>query len=199
MRFLTTTALLLALTGGCGFAAESRDPVEVRFPRITAATQIVADAYIRAYFDKDWDALSELAAEAISFNDPTGKLVFGEPPPRHGKVAVLQSFRSGYASLEMRFSSLRSMYSGEHAFYEGTLAWDLNLPGRVVKSEVPMIVVLKVVDAKVISHSDFVDYQPFIDAEVASREPVAALDSPPQRRAKSPAAARSRSARPVAR
>lgn len=135
----------------------------------TATTQAVADRYAQAYFDKDWETLETLADDSIHFSDPTAVPVFGEPPPRSGKAVLMQSFRRDYAALRMRFDSLRSMYSGEYAFYEGTLAWDLSLPGREIHSKVPMIVMLRVVDGKVAAHTDFVDYRPFIEAERTTR------------------------------
>lgn len=178
MRLLAILVLCSALFSSPLRAAEATESTAVKFPRLTAATKLVADRYIKAYFDKDWDALAELAGESIRFNDPTAKLIFGNAPASEGKAAVMNSFRTGYAALEMRFSSLRDMYSGEHAFYEGTLEWDMHLPGRDVHSQVPMIVILNVVDGKVIAHTDFVDYQPFIDAEMASRPPAAESAEP---------------------
>ncbi len=187
MRSFVILGVCVALFSDPLLAEAVTEPTEVRFPRLTASTQKVADRYVEAYFDKDWDALAALASDSISFNDPTGRLIFGDTPPRLNKSAVLDGFRSGYAALEMRFSSLRQMYSGEHAFYEGTLDWNLHLPNRDVHSQVPIIVALRVVDSLVVAHTDFVDYQPFLDAEVASRLQAAkAVDSVKQTATEAP-------------
>jgi ketosteroid isomerase-like protein len=142
-------------------------------PDLRAATQqtlAVAERYHSAYMDRAWDTLEPLLAEGATFQDPTAELVFGGQ--RHvGKPALMKLFREGYASItQMRFEPLRTMASGQHVLFEGTLAWTLRLQdGRLVSSRMPIVTWLRVQDGLITEHTDLADYRPFADALRAAR------------------------------
>ena len=169
-------ALLLGLATTTALADDGSSPTG--FAKRTESNQQVADRYVAAYFDKRWDDLSAASGDALSFEDPTALLVFGPPPERDSKAKVLELFRTGYAPLELKFDQLRAMYSGDHAFYEGNLDWVYHLPERDIHSITPMIVILRLENGKVVEHRDYVDYRPFIEAEIASRPKKDAPTSP---------------------
>ena len=151
----------LGLVCGAAVAAQA-----VPFAEQSSATQVVAEKYFAAYIARDWDKLERLLAEEGSFTDPTAEPVFGAVQSL-GKPAVMKNFREGYAQLKyMRFNRMRTVFSGKHALFEGTLDWALTLEGdRVaVTNAMPFLTILRVEGGLVVEHTDFADYQPFIDA-----------------------------------
>lgn len=141
------------------------------FAEIGAKTQAVADRYFSAYVARDWDRLEPLLADNGGFSDPTASLVFGSVQAA-GKAATLKNFREGYAAIRhMAFHPMRSFVSGEHAVFEGTLDWTLELKGgkQAVTQGMPFITVLRVVEGQVLEHRDFADYSPFLAAVRAAR------------------------------
>jgi ketosteroid isomerase-like protein len=139
-------------------------------PATTGQTLAVAEPYHRAYMDRAWDTLEPLLAESATFQDPTAEMVFGGQ--RHvGKPALMKLFREGYASItQMRFEPLRTVASGQHVLFEGTLAWTLRLQsGKLVSSRMPIVTWVRVQDGLVTEHIDLADYRPFVDALRAAR------------------------------
>lgn len=172
------TLLVLLLSFPATAALAEGNPAPTSFAKRTESNQQVADRYVSAYFDKRWDDLSAVSADSLDFQDPTALLVFGPPPERDSKEKVLELFRTGYAPLELKFDQLRAVYSGDHALYEGNLDWVYHLPERDVHSITPMVVILRLENGKVVEHRDYVDYRPFIEAEIASRPKQDAPTSP---------------------
>lgn len=128
--------------------------------------QTAAHAYFEAYIARDWDRLAPLLHDEGSFRDPTATALFGQVGA-NGKTAVLDFFRQNYAGISMmRFESLRTLSSGDHQIYEGTLDWDYRLPdGSIVATrQMPFLTVLRLQEGRVIEHIDYADYAPFLAA-----------------------------------
>ena len=141
------------------------------FSQVSTETRAVADPYFSAYIARDWDRLELYLAEAGGFSDPTAALVFGTVQ-FDGKAATLKNFREGYAAIKhMEFHQMRAFVSGEHAIYEGTLDWTLELGDgkQAVTKGMPFITVLRVVQGRVLEHRDLADYTPFLAAMRAAR------------------------------
>jgi ketosteroid isomerase-like protein len=141
------------------------------FSQVGAKTQTVAEPYFKAYIARDWKRLEPLLADNGGFSDPTAAFVFGSVK-FEGKAATLKNFREGYAAIShMEFHQMRAFVSGEHAIYEGTLDWTLELKGgkQAVTRGMPFISVLRVVDGRVMEHRDFADYTPFLAAMRAAK------------------------------
>lgn len=141
------------------------------FAQVSAETRTVAAAYFRAYIARDWDVLAPLLAEGGGFSDPTASMVFGSVK-FEGKEATLKNFREGYAAIKhMEFHEMRAFVSGDHAVFEGTLDWTLELRGgkQAVTRAMPFITVLRVVGGRVLEHRDFADYTPFLAAMRAAQ------------------------------
>lgn len=132
----------------------------------SASTKPVAERYFSAYIGRDWETLAPLLAEAGSFVDPTAEPVFGKVEHR-GKLAVMKNFREGYAAIKhMEFAPSRTVFSGAYAIFEGTLDWTLKLDGgaEAITKSMPFITILRVQSGVVVEHTDYADYQPFIEA-----------------------------------
>lgn len=139
--------------------------------QIGTETLSVAEPYFKAYIARDWDRLELLLAGNGGFADPTATLVFG-PVKHEGKAATLKNFRENYATIShMEFHRTRTLVFGEHAIYEGTLDWTLQLKGgkTAVTRGMPFITILRVVEGRVLEHRDFADYTPFLAAMRASQ------------------------------
>jgi ketosteroid isomerase-like protein len=165
-----------------GFACTTSASTDSASPRlslsaITEATRIAADAYFKAYFGKDWKTIEGLAGEEIRFSDPTAAIPFGPSPEKAGKKVVLAAFEEGLTPLDLDFQPMRAVYSGEYAIYEGSLTWTSHLKRRNITSTVPLVTILRVVNGKIVEHRDYADYQPFFDAERASRPTDVKSDS----------------------
>lgn len=161
LQFIRFVVLGLALFAAQGWAQNGPS-----FGQVSAQTRAVADPYFKAYIARDWDRLEPLLADAGSFTDPTAALVFGSVE-FEGKAAMLKNFREGYAAIRhMAFHPLRVFVSGEHAIYEGTLDWTLELRNgrQAVTQGMPFVTVLRVVHGRVLEHRDFADYTPFLAA-----------------------------------
>ncbi len=131
-----------------------------------AATGPVAQRYFAAYVARDWSALEPLLAEEGFFIDPTAEPIFGKVDHR-GKRAVMKNFREGYAAIKhMAFNSSRTIVSGAHAVFEGTLDWTLGLEdgNEAITRQMPFLTILKVQTGLVVEHTDYADYRPFLEA-----------------------------------
>lgn len=154
---------VLALIGSSGsLLARAAESLEHK----SAATRPVAQRYFSAYIARDWNSLAALLAEEGSFADPTAEPIFGKVEHR-GKLAVMKNFRDGYASIKrMEFTSSRTVISGAHAIFEGTLDWTLELDDgkEAVTRRMPFLTILKIEAGLVVEHTDYADYRPFVEA-----------------------------------
>lgn len=66
----------------------------------------------------------------------------------------------------MEFTSSRTVISGAHAIYEGTLDWTLELDDgkEAVTRRMPFLTILKIEAGLVVEHTDYADYRPFVEA-----------------------------------
>ncbi|ASP39142.1 hypothetical protein CHH28_10820 [Bacterioplanes sanyensis] len=168
MTFPLLPAMMLILFGLClSHLALSQPP---SYGDLSAETQVVGERYMQAYIARDWDVLADFVAESATFSDPTATMVFGQVL-QQGKSAMMANFRSGYASItHMQFHPQRTFFAGDRAVFEGTLDWDLTLQNdAVVRTRaMPFVTILTVTDGKVQEHTDYADYQPFLDAYQAA-------------------------------
>lgn len=170
MRTWLIRGLAAAVLSLCTMqVAAQSDP---SFEQAVDATRGVATPYFEAYIARDWDRLAPLLSDAGGFTDPTAAFVFG-PVKHEGKDATMKNFREGYAAIKhMAFHQTRVFVSGEHAVFEGTLDWTLELSDgkQAVTRAMPFMTILRVVDGKVIEHRDYADYAPFLQAVRAARK-----------------------------
>lgn len=132
----------------------------------SASTRRVAEHYFQAYIARDWASLEPWLDAGGVFTDPTAEPVFGRVEHR-GKPAVMTNFREGYAAItSMAFAPSRVFVSGAFAVFEGTLDWTLELGGgaQAVTRHMPFLTILRVQAGRVVEHTDYADYQPFVEA-----------------------------------
>ncbi len=137
------------------------------FVENTRATEKIGKQYINAYMALDWDKLETLAHKELSFNDPTAANVWVAGSQMHeGKVAAMQNFRTAYASIvEMNFDLIREFFSDQYAIFEGSLNWTWkdDAGGLHPNNGMPIVVILKIEEGKVIEHRDYADYRQLVD------------------------------------
>lgn len=165
MFFKTLLISLAAVALPSAVAAQE----EPDFETSTASALSVGQEYVDAYVDRDWDRLEPLLADDASFQDTTAQYVFGGI--RHeGKADVIGFFRKSYSGISrMELDLDREFASSDNALFEGTLSWDVDMGGgRIVSTEMPFVLVLTIHDGKVVTHRDYADYRPFLEANAAS-------------------------------
>lgn len=128
-----------------------------QFDATTESTRCVADTYLRAYLDQDFDAQSDLIAEDIQFQDPTSQ-IFGPPSGQlftdakslmRRRVQVFQNIQAFDLIVE------KSFVANHHAVYMGTTTYTLANGQRYAQ---PAVFIIEVRAGKVTRHWDFVDY-----------------------------------------
>lgn len=164
------TALTIGFTLSFATIPTSAAAQVSSYSQQSAATTAVADAYFDAYIALDWDRLEPLLADNATVHDPTAETLF-KTKRKEGKPEVMKGFREGYAGVtKMVFHRSRAFHSGNFAVYEGDLEWGVKFPaGRVVETRTPFVVILRTENGKVVEHRDYVDYEPFLRDELASR------------------------------
>lgn len=130
----------------------------------TSITKEVASKYFKAYFNLDFDTMKSIMHDSISFNDPTAKYLFGGKKVV-GKINVYDNFKKSYASIiEMKQETIRTIFSSNTGVFELNLVYKFNNdPDQIITIEMPLIVILKVENGKVIEHRDYADYNYFME------------------------------------
>lgn len=146
-----------------------------RFRETTAATEEVATQYFNSYMALDWDKLEPLMHADITFEDPTGTLLFGENRPA-GKANVIGGFRTGLVALtHMTPKIKRRFFSGSAAVFEMDLTFGFrNRQKQEVNIIMPLVIVLKVKDGKVIEHRDYGAYREYVKQFAAASKAATA-------------------------
>lgn len=128
-----------------------------RFDAATEATRSVAETYLRAYLDRDFDTQTKLAADDIQFQDPTSK-IFGPPMGEvfQGAETLIDRRKQVFQNIQaFDLEVEKSFVANHHAVYMGTTTYTLASGQRYAQ---PAVFVIEVRDGKVTRHWDFVDY-----------------------------------------
>lgn len=127
------------------------------FDDSTTWTQVVADQYLQAYFDEDFDAQVTLASDDIWFQDPTAR-VFGPESGKQwsGKESLIGQRRRVFAQIsDFGMDVDKAIYANHHAMYKGTIHYTVQ-GGRTFEQDA--LIVVEVKDQVVTRHWDFVNY-----------------------------------------
>jgi hypothetical protein len=132
------------------------------------ATRSVADAYLAAYLEKNYDDAHALMATNITFQDPTARVF----DPNAGALIegadeLTDRRRETFGGiLEFGLEVERSFVTNHHAVYLGRTYY--SIPGAAFRSEVESVrfehraaFVIGVENGEVVYHRDFVDYSNF--------------------------------------
>ncbi|NUN68232.1 MAG: nuclear transport factor 2 family protein [Bacteroidetes bacterium] len=152
----------IILTILCSFVLSAQTPRSTAFADTTERTRTVAEQYLRHYFTMDFDAMGALMHEAITFEDPTARMIFGSQK-HEGKDSVLAAMQKVVGSITgMSPDHIRQFASGNTLVSELTLRWSFrSRSGKPVTITTPLVIVLMVQDGKVIWHRDYGDYTTF--------------------------------------
>lgn len=178
-RFASYTPLLLALslnllnssagaqpanTANLINAAAAPAEPALQYRTLSAQTRDVAERYLQAYLNRDWQRLFPLMAENIHFADPTAKMVFGDLS-QQGKPALMKYFSEVYPYVETHaFKRERSTFAGQHAVFIGESDWSFSLPGHApVRSKTPLVLTLTVENGQVTQHQELADFQSYLN------------------------------------
>lgn len=151
--------LLIFVATTIAVNAQQKSP----FPERTLLTEDVATKYFNHYMAIDWDKLSLLMHDDISFEDPTAELLFGEKKPV-GKTNVLKNFRDTFIAITNMTPKLtRTFFSGDNGVFEMDLSFSFkDRQNNTVTIQMPLVAVITVKDGKVIAHRDYGDYREYI-------------------------------------
>lgn len=149
-------AILLPLMGGL---AQAQSGTETE---MTEAER-VARAYMEAYSNVDFDAMGQLMAEDIVFEDPTSIPAGHSGIHREGREAVLQGFREFEQrdhpiTLGLQWGIVYE--SNDRVIFMGQV--QARFPSRQRNRDViwasPQTSVVTVEDGRVVHHVDYADY-----------------------------------------
>jgi ketosteroid isomerase-like protein len=146
----------------CSFVLSAQTPRSTAFDDTTERTRTVAERYMQYYLTMDVQAMGALMHDAITFEDPTARLIFGSQK-HEGKDSVLAAMKQAVNSITgMTPDHIRQFASGNTLVSELTLRWSFrSRSGKPVSITTPLVIVLMVQDGKVIWHRDYGDYTTF--------------------------------------
>ncbi len=171
-----TTALLL-LTLPMAHASQETPsallPEEQVYVATSQTTQSVAEPYFLAYIARDWSTLESLMHPDARWHDPTAEQLFSQAPTQ-GRAHTLKHLRRAFAGIvDMKAHIQQRMFSSHYAVYVVALDWTVLLQDgrRMAIAATPLVVNLHIRDGKVLSHTDYADYHPFITTYQHHRKP----------------------------
>jgi hypothetical protein len=151
----------------------------------TPSLDQLASQYMQAYSAWDIDAMSALHDDAVRFDDPTATEAFGRSFAHQGKTQV-NAFLSGIFAdntpKHLIFKVQQQFVSGNHVLIHSTFesllpdSWYGERATGPVFVAIPITTVLVFKDNKVISHTDFADYDSYqqqINWQLTPAKPVA--------------------------
>lgn len=144
----------------------------------------LASQYMQAYSDWNIEVMSALHSEDVRFDDPTATEAFGRSFAHQGKTQV-HTFLSGiFADNKPRhlaFKVHQQYVSGNHVVIQSTFesvlpeGWYGERATGPVFVAIPITTVLVFKDHKIISHTDYADYDSYqqqINWQLAPAKPV---------------------------
>lgn len=133
-----------------------------KFRAITDSTKTVAERYFKNYARLGFDSMAVDMANDYSFEDPTARILF-QGLRINGKEQAIENFKKNYTFFNVSIPVTRTYFSGNYGVFEGVYKFSVNVPNNETMSfEIPIVVIIKVENGKVIEHRDFADYQAYI-------------------------------------
>lgn len=131
----------------------------------------IAKAYIAAYNNWDFEAMSKLHHDSIHFHDPTAEVAFANGSYKHDGKAAVKGFFSGVFNngqpehvklvVKETFSSVNIFIF--HSDFECVLpgSWFGKDVTEKVFVSIPLDTILEIKDGKVFRHTDYGDYSSY--------------------------------------
>ena len=124
-----------------------------------AEDAIIAETYMRAYQDLDFDRLATLYAEDAVFIDPTSGNVAPITPPIHwqGADSIIAGLHS-WGAQRMTYTLERHFNASGRFIYEGRSDVIYATPEGERTWRFPIVTIITVEDGQVTEHRDYTDY-----------------------------------------
>ena len=153
---------IIILTILYSFVLSAQTPRSTAFADTTERTRRVAERYMQHYLSMIVETMGALMHDAITFEDPTARLIFGSQK-HEGKDSALAALKQAVNSITgMTPDHIRQFASGNTFVSELTLRWSFrSRSGKPVTITTPLVIVLMVQDGKVIWHRDYGYYTNF--------------------------------------
>lgn len=129
--------------------------------QVTTGTRAVADRYIELTFSRQYDALNEIYAENVVFEDPTADVFQGPiaEGPIQGAETVI-AMQKSWGLDDTTFELEGSFTAGQYSLYRGILKTGYpateNRPAQ--RFDIPFVTILRVEDTRIAERLDFGEY-----------------------------------------
>ena len=146
------------------------EPLRWENPLPEASLYKTATAYIDAIEAMDWTAMANFLNDKSRYQDFSIELTTGEIFDLAGRDAIVKVWSEGATAsgiLSMNFETENRFVAGPNVFALGHIQVRMKgeaagLPGREVEVRVRHILHLRIVDGKILHHTDHVDYTSFL-------------------------------------
>ncbi len=133
-----------------------------QFKELTTSTKIVSERYFEQYAKLGFDSMAMDMSENYNFEDPTAKVIFNGLNIE-GKDKAIANFKANYTFFNVSIPTIRRYFSGNYGIFEGTYKFSTYTPKKeVISFELPITIIIKVENGKVVEHRDFADYQAYL-------------------------------------
>ena len=130
---------------------------------ISNETKKIAELYLKAYTDLNFEKLATYHNDESIWQDPTATDLWGMKAAK-GKEEIKKHLKNAYKNaISMKVNIIRSFFSGSYAIYETTMTFrSKNGKKEKIIKKLPVNFHFKIKDKKVIEHFDFADYTVFM-------------------------------------
>lgn len=172
---LAGCVVLSAAVAGCSTAGREA-PTRALAAAPATLPEIVADRYLRAITDRDWEAMASFLDERSTYRDDTMTFFGGEPIDLEGVESIVDFWRTSSEDTDARVDNrVRSRFTAgdwvvlvlrPFVSVDGEL-WDV--PGRRIEGSFDQVTILRVRGGKILHHVDHVDYAALMGHVEAAR------------------------------
>jgi len=127
-----------------------------------------AGEYLAAYVEQRHDDMAALLAPGVLFQDPTAQIFAADGGvARRGDDVVMAAICEGFAPVfEFGMEVEKAVYTNHHAIFMGTCSYTLEgaalgIQRESASFEHQSVVIVEVVEGKVVTHLDYLDYSTF--------------------------------------
>ncbi len=132
------------------------------FTELTNITKLIAERHFNHYAKLDIDSMAMEMADHINVEDPTARIIF-QAQKIAGKDKVLESFKKTFTIFNVSIPTSRRYFSGNYGIFEGVYKYSSYTKNKdVISFELPITIIIKVENSKVVERKDFVDYDTFL-------------------------------------
>lgn len=125
--------------------------------------QQVAEDYLKQYYSLNYSALPAYLTDSTSWIDPTTSVFNPNNKPIIGSANIIQNLKGSTNGVsEMKFETTESFSSGNMVVFIGWMSYKLATAKGVVPIRLKAITVLEIRNEKIVSQTDYADFDTFI-------------------------------------